>query len=104
MFTIGTTVALVDASGRDIGSVRVDEVTALWVGGDFTPGPDFPEVEPLFREFEQMVNDQSLSLIDPVMDAIGQLGIRTAGGTQLRDVQIYPAEGGAGWRPPGYEP
>ena len=64
----------------------------------------FPEVEALFREFEELVNDKVISLLDPVMDAMAQLGIGPTDGTILRDLQIYPAAGAANWRPAGYEP
>ena len=102
MFEVGSAVALTDAAGRDIGSVLVDEVTPIWVCGTFTPGVHFPEVEPLFREFEELVNDQILSLLDPVMDAMERLGIGLSDGTPLRDIQIYPSTGDASWRPAGY--
>jgi hypothetical protein len=103
MFEVGSTVALTDASGRDIGSVLIDEVTPLWVCGTFTPGADFSQVQPLFREFEELVNDQILSLLDPVMERMAQLGIRLTDGTLPRDLQIYSVDGGANWRPPAYE-
>jgi hypothetical protein len=102
MFGVGDTVPLTDSSGRYIGSVRVDDVSRHWVSGDFTPGPRFREVAPLFAEFEQLVNDQALSSLDPVADAVAKLGIRSPDGTRLHDVQIYPAAGGANWRPAGY--
>ncbi|AWM40889.1 hypothetical protein GobsT_05470 [Gemmata obscuriglobus] len=102
MFGVGDTVPLTDVFGRYIGSVRIDDVSPEWVSGDFTPGPQFGEVAPLFAEFEQLVNDQALSLLDSVMDSIAELGLRSPDGTALRDIQIYPAARGANWRPAGY--
>ena len=101
-FAVGDSIGLTDAAGRNLGTVRVEEVTALWVSGAFTPGPDFPAVELLFREFEELVDGQAISLLDEPMDAIAALGIRAADGLALAGIQIYPVARGANWRPPGY--
>ena len=102
MFCAGDTVSLTDASGRDIGSVRVQEVSPLWVSGDFAPGSQFGAVEAMFAEFERLVNDNLIDFLDPVMGAMAELGIRLPNGNVLRDVQICPAARGANWRPAGY--
>lgn len=102
MFNVGDAVWLTDASGRNIGSVRVTDVSPLWVSGDFTSRPQFGEVEALFAECEQLVNDSLIGLLDPVMDAITELGICLPKGNVLRDLQIYPAARAANWRPSDY--
>jgi hypothetical protein len=87
-----------DADGRDLGTARVESVADGVILGDFTPGPDYPAVEPVFRAFAQLVEGQSLSLIDQAAEAIARLGVtvRPDGNGEavpVDDVQIYPDGG-----------
>ena len=43
--------------------------------GTFTPGPDYPAVEPTFRALADMVEQNSFHFIDEAMDAIARLGV-----------------------------
>jgi hypothetical protein len=88
--TATRTASLVTSSGRSIGELNVEEVRGELLMGTFTPGPDYPAVEPLFRAFAEIVEDQVLSLLDQVTEPIEALGIRLADGTPVWDVQIYP--------------
>src|SRR3954451_4714129 len=93
-----------DALGRDLGSVAVESVHEGLIIGEFTPGPDYPAVEPVFREFSQMVEDFTLSLIDEAAAAIDRLGVTVRADASrppvpVWDVQIYP-DGGFSCRLP----
>jgi hypothetical protein len=82
--------------GRHLGQVRAFSVYADRILGEFAPGPDYPAVEPLFLYFEELANDQILSLIDDAMAEIDALEIiaRVAEGeVAVHDVQIY-SDGG----------
>lgn len=85
-------VQLHDADGNRIGQVVVENVHGDLVFGRFVPGEGFARVEPLFDEFNELVNDQILSLLDEVdarIDALG-LHLRAADGPMpaINDVQI----------------
>ena len=81
------------ASGLCIGWFVAEERDGEYIRGTFTPGPDFPAVETLFHEFEELVNDQVLSLTDRAMAEIDRLGITVVspvGRTvEVHDVQLY---------------
>lgn len=96
---VGQLCRMTDAAGRDIGTLCVEEVRGDCLIGTFTPGADYPAVEPLFRAFAEIVEDQVLSLLDQVAAPIEALGIRLSDGTPVHDVQIYP-DGGASCRLP----
>ena len=96
---VGRAVGLTDAAGRAIGSLAVEEVEGNQRLGTFTPGPDYPAVEPLFRYFEELVEQQGLSLVDAADAAIQEIGPRLADGTPVHDVQIY-SDGRASFRLP----
>lgn len=88
--------ALWTADGRQLGQVRAFSVYAHRILGEFTPGPDYPSAEPLFRYFEELVNDQIISLMDDAMADIDALEIIASvpeGEVAVRDVQIY-SDGG----------
>ena len=57
----GQTLELLDARQRQIGKVVVEESTEDLISGTFQPGPDYPAVECLVREFEEAANDQALA-------------------------------------------
>jgi hypothetical protein len=96
---VGRAVGLTDAAGRDIGSLLVEERETDRLLGTFTPGADYPAVESLFRYFEELVEQQCLSLVDEADAAIQAIGPRLADGTPVHDVQIY-SDGGASFRLP----
>lgn len=94
---------LADAAGREFGTLAVEEVQGDCYLGTFTPGADYPDIEPIFRHFAEVVEQQSFSYLDEVDAAIARLGImaRVPGGRAVpaNDVQIYP-DGGASLRLP----
>jgi len=98
---VTTTDALRTESGLCIGWFVTEELDGEYVRGAFTPGPDFPAVEPLFREFEELVNDQVLSLTDQAMAEIDRLGITVVlpngCAVPVQDVQVY-SDGVASYR------
>lgn len=96
---VGLALAITDAIGRDLGSFAVEEVKPGLRLGTFTPGADYPAVAPLFRYFEELADNQVLSLVDQAADRIQAIGPRLADGTPIHDVQIY-SDGGASFRLP----
>ncbi|MBA4063765.1 MAG: hypothetical protein C0501_08645 [Isosphaera sp.] len=99
-----TDLHLSDAAGRDLGRVAVGRREDGLFVGDFTPGPDYPAVEPVFRFFAEVVGQQSFSFLDQAEAAVARLGVtvRPAGGGRAvpaADVQIYP-DGGFSCRVP----
>lgn len=93
----GTTVyQMSDALGRDLGRVVIDEITNGWMQGTFTPGPDYPTVEPTFRALADMVEQFSFHFIDEYQEAINQLGLglhSPDGSFPARDAQIDSENG-----------
>lgn len=101
---VGRAVGLTDAAGRDIGRLAVEEVEGNQLLGTFTPGPDYPAVEPVFRHLAEVVEQQSFSYLDAAEAAVAALGVAVRGGGEgdpvpVHDVQIYP-DGGASFRLP----
>jgi hypothetical protein len=87
-----------DTAGRDLGRVRVESYSDGLFLGDFAPGPDYPEVEPTFRFFADVVEQQSFSYLDEAQAAIARLGVRVrpdgpGESVAVYDVQIYPDGG-----------
>lgn len=82
--------SLVTADGREVGFLAVRERDQNLLLGTFTPGRDYPTVEPLFRVWAEVVEENVLSVLDDADGAIAALGIRLADGTPVWDVQIYP--------------
>lgn len=85
---------LLDARGRCLGRVTVEEEENGLLGGTFVPGPAFPEVEPLFRAFEEAADAQALRAVDRLDAALGALGLflmSPDGSSQFpaHDVQIW---------------
>ena len=92
------TVHLIDAEGRQVGQIVIERSEDKLVFGKFTPGPTFPAVQHLFREFEEAVDLQALSVVDELDAAIDALGLhlRSPDGSQrveIHDVQIW-SDGG----------
>jgi hypothetical protein len=102
MNTAVTTAALVTRSGLRLGRVVVESVDDGRLLGEFTPGPDFPQVEHHFRYFEDLVDGCVLSLTDQAMAVIDDLGVCVELPTALypvHDTQIY-SDGGFSCRLP----
>jgi len=90
----GKRLELLDAEERTVGQITLEERQGDLLLGSFAPGPGFPAVEPLFRQFEEAVNAQALGAADRCEAAIGALGLslREAGGAkrvEVMDVQIW---------------
>jgi hypothetical protein len=88
---------LTDLSGNEIGQVAVEGTEGDTVIGRFTPGPAYPRVEPLFREFAEAVEGQALSRVDRLDAEIARLGLRLrhpsgTGSTRIYDVQLWDSE------------
>lgn len=98
------TFAVTDPAGRDLGQFRVESIQNGLVLGDFDPGPDYPAVEPVFRHFAEVVEQQSFSYLDAAEAAVAALGVTVRAGGEgqsiaVHDVQIY-SDGGASFRLP----
>jgi hypothetical protein len=97
-------VRLTDAAGRDFGSVAVESMADGLILGTFTPGPDYPAVEPRFAYFAEVADTNSLSFLDEAEAGIAALGVRLrvadeADPVAVSDVQIFP-DGGFSCRLP----
>jgi hypothetical protein len=97
-FQAEQTVQLIDAKGRQVGQIVVERCEERLIFGKFIPGPAFPAVQQLFREFEEAVDLQALSVVDELDAAIEALGLRLCAldslhCTEVHDVQIW-SDGG----------
>jgi len=95
-------VEITDSLGRRLGTFVIDEQRDRLLLGAVIRGPDYPSVEPLFLEFEEIANDQILSLLDSAQEPIEKLGIRLSSADGARqwpvhDVQIW-SDGGMSCR------
>ena len=93
-------IAISDRTHRDIGVFLVEERRPGLVLGQFQPGADYASVEPLFRFFAELVEDQVLSLTEEAGETITRLGLSAdVDGIpmKLHDVQIY-ADGAGSFR------
>ncbi len=93
-------IGLTDGIGLDIGSVLVEDRRAGLILGRFQSGAEYASVEPLFRYFAELVEDQVLSLTDEAGQAIDRLGLTAhVDGipVKLHDIQIY-ADGAGSFR------
>ena len=89
---------LLDSQQRQIGQMRVESQEDDLLVGTFVPGPAFPRVEQLFRDFEEAVNAQALHVIDDLDAAIAALGLHLCWPDArepiaIQDVQIW-SDGG----------
>lgn len=87
-------VHLVDAQGQQVGQIVIERREGNLVFGRFVPGPAFSTVQHLFREFEEAVNLQALSVVDELDTAIAALGLHLhtpddSQRTEAHDVQIW---------------
>jgi hypothetical protein len=92
------TIDLIDGEGRQVGRIVIERSEDDLVFGKFIPGPAFPAVQHLFREFEEAVDLQALSVVDELDAAIAALGLHlrspdSSQRVEIRDVQIW-SDGG----------
>lgn len=111
---IGERVTLASASCPRLGWIAVEALRDGRVLGTFTPGPDFGSIEPLVREYEEVINDQIFSLLDEydakfnalglhvlsadgrLIDAVHDLQIASDGGAAVRlGAPVRPVNGAA---------
>jgi hypothetical protein len=91
---VGYSVDLVDTEQRQLGQMRIERQEEDLLYGMFTPGPAFPNVEPLFHEFEAAVEVQALHVVETLDAAIAALGLHlqwpdTREPITVQDVQIW---------------
>jgi len=58
-----------------IAHVEIERVEGDLLSGCLFPGPDFTKVAPLFKAWEDAVENQCLPLVDELDQRIGQLGL-----------------------------
>ncbi len=85
---------LLDAQLRSLGQVMIERRADQLLFGQFVAAPAFATVVHLFRDFEEAVNLQALSVVDELDRAITALGLhlRSTDGSQslaIHDVQIW---------------
>ena len=86
------TVHLIDADGRQVGQIVIERSEDKLVFGKFIPGPAFPTVQHLFRDFEEAVNLQALSVVDELDAAIDALGLRLLSPDGSQCVEVHDAQ------------
>lgn len=89
-------VKLIDATGRIVATAHVQDKGAYFGGTvDVSQTPN--ALLDLFREFEEIVNGQVLSLVDEMQDKFEAYGIRALFPDNVEvcitDLQVYPAGG-----------
>src|SRR5262245_36139771 len=89
-------VKLIDKNKSLIAVAQVSDEGAHFGGTidlSATPAP----VRALFEEFEELVNDQVLSLLDEIQAKIGTLSIKAVfddgAEAAVKDLQVYPSTG-----------
>ncbi len=87
-------VDLLDVQQQHIGQMRIERQEDDLLVGTFVPGPAFPSVEQLFRDFEEAVDVQALHVVDELDAAIAALGLHlrwpgTSEPMAIQDVQIW---------------
>lgn len=90
----GQALELMDAGGRHLGRMTLAGGTDGLLEGTFSPGPDYPAVESLFRAFEEAAEAQALSAVDRLDAKIADLSLQLRsqdGAVQfpIHDVQIW---------------
>jgi hypothetical protein len=73
---IGSRYRLTDHAGHDYGEIQVAEIRPAWVIGKLAHGRDFPLVQNAFAQLEEVANEQMLSFIDEVTNALDKVGFR----------------------------
>ncbi|OJT25778.1 hypothetical protein BO221_07960 [Archangium sp. Cb G35] len=92
------------AEGELAGTVEVSEHSGLYSGSiDLSRTPS--RILELFRDYEELVNGQVLSLLDDADARLNALGISFHTDDQeplrIHDLQVYPSDGAVSFRPPG---
>jgi hypothetical protein len=93
----GATLELRDGRKRLFGQVVIEQIAGGSILGKFSPGPDYPAVQQLFHDFEEMVNQQVFPVADELGAAIDSLEMRLCSPQDARtwevcDVQIMNGE------------
>ena len=88
------TIDLVTAEKRLLGQVVIERSEGDCFLGSFTPRSAFSVAQPLFRDFEEAVNLQALSVVDDLDKAIRALGLHIclsddSQPVAVEDVQIW---------------
>jgi hypothetical protein len=89
-------VSLWDGQNRDLGRVVIDRIEGDLVFGRFTPGSNYPEVERLFAEYIEAANEQLLSIVGELDEAIAALGLHLRSPNKTDLPAIYDVQIGAG--------
>ena len=90
----GEGVELVDARGRRLGRLLIDEITGGLIGGAFEPGQDYAQVETLFRAFTEAAEGHALGVADRLQADIDALDIHLESGDSgnqplVHEVQLW---------------
>ena len=88
----GDKIELLDKTETVLGHIEVQEETHGVLCGEFSPGPGYAAVRPLFEQFASLVDQQCFALLDPVEEKIEELGVfGKFGGAKLPlfDLQIF---------------
>jgi hypothetical protein len=88
-------VQLDDAAGNRIGQMVIDQLEGDLVMGRFVPAEGFARIKPLFDEFNELVDNQILSLLDEVDARIDALGLHLCAEGDLMPA-IYDVQIGGG--------
>jgi hypothetical protein len=95
---------LVNAQNESLGQIAVERAENGLVTGAFAASPFFVAVEQIFRDYEEAVNLQSLSVVDELDRQIALLGLGVAlpdgPRVDVEDVQIW-SDGAISFRPVG---
>lgn len=100
MLEINHSYVLSTENGRNLGQLQLESMTEKVCCGTFVEGPDFDSVRELFRELDDVVNNQLLANVDQVTDRIASLHPKLfLSGTSIPiyDLQIYN-DGGVSFR------
>src|SRR5712692_2356539 len=89
-------VSLLDGQARVLGQVRIDRIQGDLVFGRFTAGPAYAEVEPLFTEYVEAANEQVLSIVGRLDEAIARLNLHLHSADAGALPAIYDVHIGAG--------
>ena len=74
-FSVNQKVKILDCDQRSFGEIVIQEQIDALLTGRFSAGPAFPDVEHLFREFENALTTQADHLLDSIDIAIDNLGL-----------------------------
>jgi hypothetical protein len=99
-------VKFIDRSRRVVAAGTVAECAGLFRGDiDLTSMP--PSLRQTFAQYEEIVNNQTFSLLDEIEDQVHRIGIRVDFGAHtesaVEDLQVYPSTGRVSFRLPRQE-